>query len=264
MNTLSLPDPIRILAEDRTYTEDAVGLSGARILLFEDRVLKIMPRDPENRKTAEVMEWLKGRLPVPEVMAFETRDDLDYLFMTRLSGRMASDPVCLQTGDRLTERLAEVLLRIWETDLSGCPRNFGLDEDLAAAETQVERGLVDIDRAEPDTFGPGAFRDPEALLFWLKENRPEEDFVLSHGGFCLPNILFEGDTLSGLIDLGGCGKADRWKDAALCLRSLRHNLDGTYGGPVYPPPDETRFMDVLGVRPDPEKIRYYTLLDELF
>lgn len=58
---------------------------------------------------------------------------------------------------------------------------------------------------------------------------PEEEPVLSHGDYCLPNLFAMGHTLSGFIDLGRAGTADRWQDIALCYRSLKHNADGTFG-----------------------------------
>ena len=87
---------------------------------------------------------------------------------------------------------------------------------------------------------------------------------LIHGDFCLPNIFFQGDCLSGMIDLGRAGLADRWQDIALCYRSLKHNYSGKYGGKVYDNYNPDLFFDALGVEPDWEKLKYYILLDELF
>ena len=40
----------------------------------------------------------------------------------------------------------------------------------------------------------------------IKENQPKNfEPVLSHGDFCLPNVFFNDDEFSGLIDLGGTG-----------------------------------------------------------
>ena len=88
--------------------------------------------------------------------------------------------------------------------------------------------------------------------------------MISHGDFCLPNIFFEGNRLSGLIDLGHGGVGDRYLDIALCYRSLKHNFDGTYGGKVYEDFDPDGLFVHLGIEPNREKIRYYLLLDELF
>ena len=103
------------------------------------------------------------------------------------------------------------------------------------------------------------------MLKWLKENQPKNfEPVLSHGDFCLPNVFFNDDEFSGLIDLGGTGVADKYQDIALCYRSLKHNFGGVYGGKVYKDFNPDLLFEKLGITPDWEKIRYYTLLDELF
>lgn len=101
------------------------------------------------------------------------------------------------------------------------------------------------------------------MLTWLQDNRPEEELVLSHGDFCLPNLFFDEKGVSGFLDLGRCGVADRWCDIALCYRSLCCNFRGDYGD-AYPGLDEDGLFRALGVTPDWERIRYYILLDELF
>lgn len=114
---------------------------------------------------------------------------------------------------------------------------------------------------DPDEKSLGYLQE---LLEWLEKNRPEFDPVLSHGDFCLPNVFVENGTISGFIDLGDSGIGDKWRDIALCYRSLKHNFDGTFGGKVYPDFDPEMLFDALGIEPDREKLRYYILLDELF
>ena len=96
------------------------------------------------------------------------------------------------------------------------------------------------------------------------DNRPQEEPVLSHGDFCLPNIFFSKNKVSGFIDLGKMCVADKYQDIALCYRSLTNNLDGGYGGKVRKKHDVNKFFNKLGIVPDWDKIRYYILLDELF
>ena len=121
-----------------------------------------------------------------------------------------------------------------------------------------------MDNVEPDTFGEKGFADPDALLEWLWENRPKEDLALSHGDYCLPNVFGMGAEVSGYIDLGRTGIADKWCDIALCYRSLSHNYSGRYHGRSYGAYDDLLLFRELGLEPDWEKIRYYILLDELF
>ena len=105
---------------------------------------------------------------------------------------------------------------------------------------------------------------PKELLDWLYANKPDLEPVFSHGDFCLPNILIENGEISGFIDLDHTGIADKWRDIALCYRSLKHNFDGTYGGKVYPDFNPDMLFTALGMEPDWEKLNYYILLDELF
>ena len=62
--------------------------------------------------------------------------------------------------------------------------------------------------------------------------------------------------VSGLIDLGRSGRADKWDDIEFCVRSIREDI----GEEQY----VELFFDLLGIKPDWEKIKYYILLDELF
>ena len=153
---------------------------------------------------------------------------------------------------------------IWETDILDCPVKNDLSTVLKEAEYRVEHGLVDVDDAEPETFGKGGFKDPQQLFEWLCDNRPDEDPVLSHGDFCLPNVFINDDKFSGFVDIGRMGIADRYQDIALCYRSLHHNFSGIYSGKSYPGYDEKMFFEALGIEPDYDKIKYYILLDELF
>ena len=107
---------------------------------------------------------------------------------------------------------------------------------------------MDLDNVEPETFGPNGFANPEELLIWLEKNRPEEDTVLTHGDFCLPNIFAENNRISGFIDLGKMGPADRWQDLAIALRSLEHNFSGRYNdGKSYFEFEPGMLLDELGM-----------------
>lgn len=261
---IPIPETINKLIQDQPYTTDSMGLSGSRVLIFPDSVLKIEENSESAREAVTVMGWLADKIPVPQVLCCERGRQYQYLLMSRIQGKMACDTWFLERPEELLTLLADVLQQLWQVDISGCPRIRDLDVQLKDARYRVENQLVDIENTEPDTFGPGGFRDPEELLRYLEEHRPEWEPVLSHGDFCLPNIFFENGRLSGLIDLAHTGVSDKWQDIALCYRSLKHNFDGSYGGKVYPDFDPDRLFEKLGFEPDWEKIRYFLLLDELF
>ena len=261
---MMLPDKIKEIIGNRAYTLDDIGMSGSQVLIFDDMVLKIQPESAEALTEREMMRWLGGKLPVPDIICHEVVDGMSFLLMSRLSGKMTCDPTIINDPMRLVDLLCEGLQMLWQVDISDCPCNATLDQHLSAAEYRVKNGLVDVDDAEPDTFGEQGFRNPEELLAWLKDNRPTEDRVLSHGDYCLPNIFADDKGVCGFLDSGRGGYADRYRDIALCYRSLKSNLHGSYGD--HPPIDFDADMlfHKLGIAPDWEKIRYYTLLDELF
>ncbi len=263
-DSLHVPEGIRRCIAGKSYRMDDVGMSKAKILMFDDCVLKIEPKSSRNDETVEMMRWLEGKLPVPKVICYEQDEERQYLLMSRVPGRMSCDECYLSRPKELVARLAEAMNLLWSVDITDCPRDQGLDAVLKEARYRVERGLVDVNNTEPATFGPGGFRDPFDLLCWLESNRPDYEPVLSHGDLCLPNIFIEGDRISGFIDLGACGVGDRWRDIALCYRSLRWNAEGAYGGKVYPDVKSQMLFAALGIEPNLEKLRYYILLDELF
>ena len=259
-----LPESIRDLVAGKPCTSNDVGMSEAKVLMYDDCVLKIDPFSKKNDETVEVMRWLDGKLPVPKALAYEKDEEYQYLLMSRVKGRMSCDSYYMEQPEVLVKCLSDAMKMLWAVDVSDCPRNRNLDAELKEARYRVENDLIDMDDAEPNTFGEGSFKDPMELLTWLENNKPEYEPVLSHGDFCLPNIFIEDGKFSGFIDLSDMGVGDKWRDIALCYRSLRWNSEGAYGGNVYPDVRSEKLFDALGVEPNMEKIRYYILLDELY
>lgn len=239
-------------------------MSGNQVLVFEDMVLKIETNSDGVEKQIKMMQWLQDRVLVPKVLAHEVKNDKSYLLMSKMDGKMSCDIEYLEQPNILLEALAEGLKSLWEVDIIGCPCMRDLDTILTEARKRVEQDLVDIEDAEPTTFGENGFKSPEELLEWLENNRPEFEPVLSHGDYCLPNIFLEDEHIKGYIDLGKTGISDKWNDIALCYRSLKHNFDGTYGGKVYANFNPDMLFEKLAIKPNWEKINYYLLLDELF
>lgn len=259
-----LPNNIKNIISGKEYTSNNVGMSKAKVLVFDDYVLKIENKSDKNNETVRMMRWLDGKLPIPKVICYEKDFLYQYLLMSRITGKMSCDEEFMSQPEILTKKLAEAIKMLWRVDISDCPRIRSLDLELEEAKIRVENNLIDMENAEPNTFGAGGFKDPKELLSWLFENKPDYEPVLSHGDLCLPNIFIDGEKISGFIDLNDIGIGDKWKDIALCYRSLRWNAEGAYGGKVYPDVRSSMLFEALGIEPDMDKIRYYILLDELF
>ncbi len=262
-----LPDKIKKLIGEESYKTDDIGMSGSCIWIFQDKVLKVQQQGDEAENEHRMMEYLRGRLPVPEVYAYEEAQGRVYLLMSKIAGQMACSHEYMSDPKLQCRMLAEGLRQLWSIDVSDCPSDQRLEKKLKAAAYNVEHGLVDLENVQPDTFGEKGFGDLEELLEWLYENRPKEEPVLSHGDYCLPNLLGIQEKVTGYIDLGRMGIADKWCDIALCCRSLSGNYSGQYGRGldcVYTGYDEMALFEELDLKPDWEKIHYYILLDELF
>lgn len=260
----SLPDSIYQLIKEKACKRDVNTLRGSESLFFDDSVLKITPCSSEDEEIVPMMKWLDGKIPVPKVIACEKKKESQYLLMSRVPGQMACDDSFLSHPAELLDILSKALKTLWRVDVSDCPCIRDVDTLLLKAKYNVENNLADMDNAEPATYGRDGFENPQALLNWLYDNKPDFEPVLSHGDFCLSNILFENGKLSGFIDLGRTGVGDKWRDIALLYRSLRHRFDGRDGGKVSPDFNPDMLFDALGIEPDRNKLRFYTLLDELF
>ncbi|MBR6790285.1 MAG: aminoglycoside 3'-phosphotransferase [Oscillospiraceae bacterium] len=248
-----LPEKISAFVKGRPYTVDSVGCSGSEVRIYEDMVLKIEPRSEAVGRQVQLLRWLEGKLPVPKVLCFEEAEGRLYLLMSRIEGEMSCSEYYEEHAAELLRLTAEAFRMLWSVDITDCPADRSLDAELAELD---KRELPEIDL-------PG-FQDAAELLRWLKENKPAMDPVFSHGDPCMPNIFFADGKVSGFIDLGDAGIADRYRDIAICLGSLRRNMGGFYGGKVYEDFDPKELFRYLGIEPDHEKLRYYTLLNELY
>lgn len=261
-----IPDKIKTFTGSRSFELDTIGKSGSQVLRFEDMVLKIQNNNEESKNELEMMTWLSKRLSVPSVLCAEINNQIQYLLMSRVPGEMSCSEHLLQTPEKLVKLLAEGLKTMWDVDITGCPCDNSIDNKLKAAAFLVQNNRCSMEDVEPDTYGPDGFESPAELLCWLEEHKPQEDIVFSHGDFCLPNIFICEGKISGFIDLGRSGTADRYQDIALCYRSLRDNLSGRYSqeGPKKNNFDPMQLFEELNIVPDWDKMKFYMLLDELF
>ena len=239
-------------------------MSGSKILMFENMVLKIEYYSTISDNKYHIYKWLYQKIPIPKVISYEIMNGKSFLLMSKIKGKMSCDEYYLEHPSELLKNIKKSFELLWSVDISNCPIDRSLDIRLQEARYRVDNNLIITENLDPKIFGENGFKNPKELLQWLENNKPKSyEPVLSHGDFCLPNIFFEGDKVSGFVDLGNTGISDKWQDIALCYRSLRDNFNGTYGGKVYPDFDPNILFDILGIDLDQEKLEYYILLDEL-
>jgi len=259
---MELPKELAEWVGSGEWKKETIGYSGAETYRIRNLAnhrngyLKILAPTPFSSLQPEkdVMEWLKGRLPAPEVYYYADTGRLQFLLMSEIPGRHAADGRYMEDPVKTVYLLAGALQMLHSLDIRACPFDRRLDCRLREAERRVVEGISCPAGAKPED----RLRKAEIILKEVKRRRPkEEELVFTHGDYCLPNILIHCGKLSGFIDLGRAGVADRYQDLALASRSLLYNL----GDKKYP----ELFFDAYGVdRPDREKIEYYCLLDDLF
>ncbi|WP_310582246.1 APH(3') family aminoglycoside O-phosphotransferase [Deinococcus sp.] len=251
-----VPLPLRRVLPAARWEAVTHGQSGAQVWSSRRHVLKVAARQGLARPLhAELLRlrWLAGRLPVPEVVGYEVTPDTEYLAVTRLPGVPLHHPDALVHPLRVTELLARALRELHALPVRDCPFNASLAVTLRQAHEQVRAGLVDESDFDDERRDWTAVQVMNELL----RTRPaHEDIVVTHGDPCLPNLLINGEYLSGFIDVGRLGLADRHADLALAHRDLTHTIG---------PDMAEHFLDVYGRGlVDARKLRYYALLDELF
>ncbi|MBD2868163.1 APH(3') family aminoglycoside O-phosphotransferase [Paenibacillus arenilitoris] len=234
------------MSESRTYR--LTGDAGRFFLKHHaaDAVEKL-------RGEKERIEWLRGKLPVPEVVLFAEDETGEYLLLTEIAGLDASEKAHERSLPQLIRLLAEGLRMVHGVPIADCPFDRTLAVVLAEAGRRTGLGLVDED--DFDTVRQG--RRAEDLYRELLAGKPaSEDPVFTHGDYCLPNVVIREGRIGGFIDLGRAGIADRYQDLALAARSIGYN----FGAEHVP-----AFLDAYGLgEPDQAKIGYYQLLDEFF
>jgi aminoglycoside phosphotransferase len=249
-----LPDSLESRLEGFSFTEIKLGHSGARVFKLEDGnetlFLKFAPisSDPEPafsiRAEAERLQWSRSRnLAVPKVELFLEDGGLEYLLMTGIPGRDASQPWQPDQIQNIIAKLA-IGLRNWHsTNTHDCPYQLTLETRIAQAQARTKNANLKLEL--------------EALL----EHTPKtEDLVLCHGDPCVPNVLLNDDLeISGWIDLGRAGVMERHWDLALIVGSLEMDLNPQFNG------WSERFLEAYGLDVvNRETLEFYVKFDRFF
>jgi kanamycin kinase len=209
-------------------------------------------RHPTLRAESERMIWAAAYLPVPEVVALEQHDGTTVLLTEALPGRDGTDPVWRDDVGALVAALGRGLRAFHEAvGEEWCPFRF----DIERALDHVRRRVAD------DDIDPAGFHEehrhlsPAAALAELVAAAPaDEDLVVCHGDYCPPNALLHDGAVTGYVDLGELGVADRWWDVATGGWSTCWNFGEQF---------EPLFYESYGIAPDPARIRFFRLLYDL-
>ncbi|MGP0031099.1 MAG: phosphotransferase [Acidimicrobiales bacterium] len=199
---------------------------------------------------AERMVWAAPYLPVPAVVALERGGGSTVLVTEALPGRDGTDGAWRDDLPGLVRALGQGLAAFHAAvGEEWCPFRFELERSLEHVHRRVEAGLVEPDRDFDHEFAHLSMHEALALLD--ASTPASEDLVVCHGDYCPPNVMLADGRVTGYVDLGELGVADRWRDVAIGGWSTMWNFGAAY---------EPLFYEGYGVEPDPDRIRFYRLL----
>lgn len=212
--------------------------------------VKVGPPHEEFQPAAESerLEWLAARgIAVPRVLDLGECDGRTWMHTVGLPGTNAIE--CQDDPVATVAALGRGLRRFHDAlPVEECPFTFSVESRVR------RRGLTDFDDVPP------------------------LDLVVCHGDACNPNFLVEWVTspstpsprssargtqdpreervegaleVTGYVDLGLCGVADRWADLVMAVGSLAWNFPGVDGRVL---------LDAYGVEQAPEKFAFYDAL----
>lgn len=200
------------------------------------------------------MRWLAAQVDVPTIHRFTSSSTEAWLLMEAMPGRTACQWLTEEPDNQIAvvDALARFLNRLHAIPVTSCPFNSGHQLRLARARERLDAGLVDADDFDDERAGLTA-REVWDQMMALGPIAP--DPVVTHGDFSLDNVLLENGEVTGCIDLGRVGVADRYQDLAVLWNGLR----------AFDPLLQKRLLESYGIQqPDVRKLDFHLMLDEFF
>ena len=260
--------PTEIAARLASYACAPIGIgeSGATVWRCTAQhlptlYLKVAPLAAELRldREDERLRWMHERgLFVPAVREYGCIGGFEYLVLDEIAGVDASNAEWSGQSLEVVTAIGVALARLHRTSIDDCPFDQRVARQIEEARVHVAAGRVREHEFDERRLGR---RASEILGDLLATVPPDEDLVLVHGDFCLPNVILSvvpggGIEVAGLVDCGRAGVADRYQDLALAIRSIDGNIGSEWVAP---------FLRAYGldiVRED--KVEFFMLLDEFF
>jgi aminoglycoside phosphotransferase len=199
------------------------------------------------------LQQYEGRLPVPRVLDQGDEDETSYLVTSMIEGEPLHLLIAHIPGEKIIEIAGQALGMIASAPLMP-GIGSGVDRELGAIRMMIDQGKIDA-----EGFRAATGKSPAGILDQLQEEkRDHSDTLLTHGDFCIPNLIIHRGNLNGIIDWGKSGSGDLYRDLAAMEGSLLRNLG-------YPAMEQ--FFAVLGLDYDEysrEKIDFYKKMDQFW
>lgn len=251
-----LTKKVESFIKNANLSEISIGCSDSQVIKIDknDKIYFLkMAKKGLLTQEFNALNWLNGKLSVPEIVLFDDETENEFLITKAIPGEMVCSEKYLDNPMQALEIIKEAFNSIYSVDISDCPFDVSNKYKLSLIKNNVEKGLIKNEDLKSETLK--RFGNVEGLLNYLIDNQFEEELCFSHGDTSLPNIFSFDDKFSGFIDVGECGIADKLFDLAICEKSIRRNFGEKY---------VSKFYEKLNIVPDRNKIDYYLLMMELY
>ena len=253
-----------IWGED-AWDEVDSGESSARVLVRADgeAFAKLVSSEQvsELHEERDRTRWAAGvGLPCAPVLHWSESSAGACLVTGAVPG-IRADELDVAQASRAWPGIVRAARALHDRPVDGCPFDRGVDRMIDLAGAVVSADAVRREFLRPEQQDS----DPRTLLAELRAEVPRRreqevaDLAVCHGDLCLPNILLDPDSLdvTGFIDLGRLGRADRHADLALLLTNAQD---------TWPTLSEHLEADLgvhYGLPIDPDRLRFHLQLDPL-
>lgn len=224
--------------------------TGSKVWRVGEHHVKFQPATmpgPSVVDEAQRLDWLRPHLPAPDVRAVIEDEVGGWLVTATVVGTPAHRAELHPDVEDLVTGVADALRRLHAIPVDSCPFDAGWERLDAEVQAALAGGWID-----PSAMAePFARYDAQRLVELWRQGRPErQDPVVLHGDASLPNLLLDGDTVTGVVDVGRLGVGDRHLDLAVAQESILRNLG---------PHALFAFYDAYGTDPDLVRLEHYRL-----
>ena len=260
------PNDLSALVAGRTWRRNLVGEAGAAVHRLSldgapDLYLKHGTGDVARDIADEAarLRWLAPHVSTPHLVYYAADGDEAWLLTTALPGRTAYEQMAAEPSrsPRVAGLIGAFLTTRHALPAAQCPFDSGADRRLELAKARMKAGLVDVGDFDDVHAGWSA----EQVWDKMIALRPSvADPVVTHGDYSLDNILIADGPItdshvSGCIDLGRLGVADRYQDLAIAWNCLDE----------FGPDAQRAFLDAYGLAElDADRLAFHLALDEFF
>lgn len=206
--------------------KDEIGHTSAQVYIISTENSKLVLKIHNNVNDKYLfnlrnkLAWLEGELPISKVKAYKIINNKEYLLTEFMEGIPSFEYGHQPTTKNVGIILGESLRKIHDLNIQDCPFKLNIDDRISKLLNKLERDNLKQDIIKSHFLNSSKTE----MLKQIKSLIPQKwDLVFSHGDYRLPNILIAKSKLSGFIDMGDSGVADRNYDLYYGLWSLKYN-----------------------------------------